>query len=150
MNNMYKRNSKNVIKHDDYHNEVAGTEWKMKPPASRGERGYLLSVKISHKNHLIRITPQNSRITHSTQESLHKTHSTTHSRNCHELIRNLSTNCTLPAAREGKRGLPSTKLLAHKSSLGFSPTLSCSRRVFSTLTCSRRSLLFSHLGNTKG
>ena len=121
MNNMHKRNSKNVIKHNDYHNEVAGTGWKMKPPASRGERGYLLSAKISHKNH-------------STQESLHKTHSTTHSRNCHELIKKPlhKLHATGGSGRK-KRGLPSIKLLAHKSSLGFSPTLYVSRRVFSFL-----------------
>ena len=68
----------------------------MKPPTTRGERGNLLSVKISLKNSLTQEL---------TQESLNK------------LIKNHSTNARY--RRLGKNmGLPSAKplWLAHKSS----------------------------------
>ena len=102
----------------------------MKPPASQGERGNLFSVKISHKNHsrnthTIESLNKNSLNKYSlnkyslTQESLNKNSlNNSLKKLINELIKNLSTNCTLPAARERKRGLPSTSFLLTRA-LGF-------------------------------
>lgn len=35
-----------AINYNGYHDGIARTGWKMKPPATRGERGNLFSVKI--------------------------------------------------------------------------------------------------------
>ena len=116
----------------------------MKPPASRGERGNLLSVKISHKNHsrnthTIESLNKNSLNKYSlnkyllnkyslTQESLNKNSlNNSLKKLINELIKKLSTNCTLSAAREGNGDCQALASCSQEL-LGFSPTLSCSRK----------------------